>query len=214
MFADRKDAGIQLGARLKAYPLVRTLVLAIPRGGVVVGTALARELDAELDVILARKLRAPWQPELAIGAIGEDGQMHLGPLAREVPGVTDRYLQDEIKHQLAEIARRQKLFRNARPAAEIAGRSVILTDDGIATGSTLLAALHVLRARNPHETIVAVPVAPQAMIGRLRGECDHVECLLAPADFGAVGAFYRDFEQVEDDEVVRVLRESRAGAIL
>jgi predicted phosphoribosyltransferase len=207
MFADRQDAGFQLAARLKQRALERPLVLAIPRGGVVVGAVLARELGAELDVILARKLRAPWQPELAIGAVSEDGDVHLAAFAQDVPGVTDHYLDIERSQQLEEIARRQKLFREARQPAQVAGRSVVVTDDGIATGSTMFAALRILRAKKAREIIIAVPVAPATLLARLRAQCGHVECLLAPVDFGAVGAFYRDFEQVEDDEVLRLLRE-------
>ena len=207
MFKNREDAALQLAGRLRALRRSHPLVLAVPRGGVVVGAVLARELDAELDVILARKLRAPYQPELAIGAVSEDGEVHLNAFARQIPGVTDDYLDSERAHQLAEIARRRRMFREARPAAVVAGRTVIVTDDGIATGSTILAALHVLKGKAPHEVIVAVPVAPPEMVAHLGKHCDRVECLLAPPHFGAVGAFYRDFEQVEDDAVIRLLRE-------
>jgi predicted phosphoribosyltransferase len=211
MFRNREDAAMQLAARLKTRKLTDPLVLAIPRGGVVIGAVLARELGAELDVVLARKLRAPYQPELAIGAIGEDGEVYLNDFAREVPGTTDEYIRREREHQVAEIKRRQQLFRQARPAAEVDGRSVIITDDGIATGSTLVAALHVLNAKKPREIIIAVPVAPPETLERFRSQCSHVECLLAPDYFGAIGMFYDDFDQVEDSEAVRLLRESRTA---
>ena len=211
MFKNRKDAALRLAKRLKARCLKNPLVLAIPRGGVVVGAVLARELDAELDVVLARKLRAPHQPELAIGAVSEDGDVYLNALARQVPGVTEDYLGRERDHQLAEIGRRRKLFREVRPETHVSGRTVIVTDDGIATGSTMLAALRVLNTRTPHEIIIAIPVAPPEMIEQLSGQCQHLECLLAPADFGAVGQFYRDFEQVSDDEVLGLLRERRTA---
>ena len=211
MFENREDAALQLAQRLKARRLRSPLVLAIPRGGVVVGAVLARELDAGLDVVLARKLRAPHQPELAIGAVSEDGEMYLNALATQDPGVTEDYLRRERDHQLAEIGRRRKLFREVRPETHVSGRSVILTDDGIATGSTMLAALRVLNTRTPHEIIIAIPVAPPEMVEQLRGQCQHLECLLAPADFGAVGRFYRDFEQVSDAEVLGLLRERRAA---
>ena len=211
MFKDREDAARQLAARLKKRALRNPLVLAIPRGGVVTGAVLARELGAELDVVLARKLRAPRQPELAIGAIGEDGEVYLNPFAREIPGVTDAYIEKERKYQIAEIERRRTLFRAARPAAPVAGRSVIVTDDGIATGSTMLAALHVLGAQRPHEVIVAVPVAPPDTLDLFRARCDRVECLLTPAQFGAISMFYYDFTQVEDEEALRLLREFRPG---
>ena len=210
-FKDREEAALQLAQRLKNRKLRNPLVLAIPRGGVVTGAVLARELKAELDVILARKLRAPHQPELAIGAVSEDGDMYLNALATQVPGVTEDYLGRERDYQLAEIGRRRKLFREVRPETHVSGRSVIVTDDGIATGSTMLAALRVLNTRTPHEIIIAIPVAPPEMIEQLSGQCQHLECLLAPADFGAVGRFYRDFEQVSDAEVLGLLRERSAG---
>ena len=210
MFKDRADAARQLARRLKDHELRNPLVLAIPRGGVVTGAVLAEELDAELDVVLARKLRAPGQPELAIGAISEDGDVYLNALAGRVPGVTEEYLRAERAHQLAEIARRRRLFRAVLPESHVSGRSVIVTDDGIATGSTMLAALRVLNARTPHDITVAVPVAPPDMLELVSGQCSRVECLLAPPDFDAVGSFYRDFRQVEDEEVVRLL-ERRAA---
>jgi len=207
MFRNREDAGLQLAKRLQSLKLKDPLVLGIPRGGVVVAAVLARELGAELDVVLSRKLRAPYQPELAIGAIGEDGEIYLNSFAWEIPGVTEEYIRKEREHQIAEIERRTKLFRAAKPPAHAGGRSVIITDDGIATGSTMLAALHVLNAQKPQESILAVPVAPPDSLDRFRPLCNRLECLLAPSHFAAVGQFYDDFAQVEDDEVVRLLRE-------
>jgi len=207
VFKDREEAALQLAQRLKNRKLRNPLVLAIPRGGVVTGAVLARELKAELDVILARKLRAPHQPELAIGAVSEDGDVYLNALAKQVPGVTEDYLGRERDHQLAEIGRRRKLFREVRPETHVSGRSVILTDDGMATGSTMLAALRVLNTRTPHEIIVAVPVAPAELLERFHGQCSRMECLVAPEDLGSVGAFYRNFDQVEDEEVIRLLRD-------
>ncbi len=206
MFLDREDAGRQLAAELKGRPLHEPLVLAIPRGGVVTGAVLARELGADLDVVLARKLRAPGMPELAVGAVSEDGHIYLNPHAREVAGLTVEYLTRERLRQLAEIAWRTKLFRAAWPAAPVAGRSVIVTDDGIATGSTMIAALQAIMAQDPCEVIVAVPVAPPDRLAEVRRWCDDAVCLLCPADFAAVGQFYRDFSQVGDEEVVGLLR--------
>lgn len=211
MFANREDAALQLAQRLKSRPMTDPVVLGIPRGGVVTAAVLARELQAELDVVLSRKLRAPDQPELAIGAIGEDGEVYLSSYAREVPGVTEDYIRGERDHQMKEIARRRSLFRGARPAAKVAGRSVIVTDDGIATGSTMFAALHVLGERQAREVIVAVPVAPPHTLERLAPQCHHIECLLSPEHFAAVGQFYADFTQVEDEEAVRLLREFRGA---
>lgn len=210
MFKDREDAARQLAARLKGRPLKEPLVLAIPRGGVVTGAVLARELGAELDVVLARKLRARYDPELAVGAIGEDGEEYLADYARSVIGIDDDYLQCEREHQIAEIERRKERFRAVRPAAEIAGRSVIITDDGVATGATMLAALHVIRAKQPHELIVAVPVAPPDTLDALARHCDHIECVLKPAWLGGISGFYGDFTQVEDDEALRLLRDQQS----
>lgn len=209
MFINREDAALRLARRLKPLALKDPVVLGIPRGGVVTAAVLARELGAELDVALSRKLRAPYQPELAIGAIGEDGEVCLNAFAREAPGVTEKYIREERDHQVAEIARRSKLFRAVKPPVDVTGRSVIVTDDGIATGATMVAALHVLNAQKPHEIIVAVPVAPPDTLEKLRPQCSLLECLLTPSDFEAISQFYDDFQQVEDEEAVRLLRESR-----
>jgi predicted phosphoribosyltransferase len=206
MFRDREDAARKLAERLKGRPLRDPLVLAIPRGGVVTGAVLARELGAELDVVLARKLRAPDQPELAVGGVGEDGQVYLNHHAEALLDLSAEYLAQERRHQLVEIARRQKLLRAVRPPAPIRGRSVLVTDDGIATGSTMIAALQVIKGQNPAELIVAVPVAPPERLAEIRRRCDDVVCLLAPDLFWAVGQFYAEFPQVEDAEVVELLR--------
>jgi putative phosphoribosyl transferase len=208
-FRNREEAGAQLAQRLKSRQFTDPVILGIPRGGIVTAEVLARELGGELNAVLSRKLRAPYQPELAIGAIGEDGEVYLSEFAHDVPGVTEQYLREERERQVAEIRRRSGLIRAAKPAASVNGRSVILTDDGIATGSTMLAALHVLRAQRPLEVIVAVPVAPGDTLEKIRPLCNRIECLLTPADFGAIGQFYENFDQVEDDEVVRLLRESQ-----
>ena len=207
MFADREDAARQLVEKLKPLPLLDPLVLAIPRGGIVTGAVLARELGADLDVVLSRKLRAPFQPELAIGAVGEDGEVYLNHRTDLATSMDQAYIEKERQYQISEIARRQKLFRAARPQAPVAGRSVILTDDGIATGSTMIAALHVVKAQKPHETIVAVPVAPPDRLETIRTLCDQLIYLLAPLEFFAIGQFYISFESVADEEVVRLLRE-------
>ena len=205
MFRDREDGARQLAVPLKGRALRNPLVLAIPRGGVVTGAVLARELHADLDVVLSRKLRASHQPELAIGAIGEDGQIYLNEYAKELQ-LSESYLAEERSRQMAEIERRQKLIRNVLPAAPIQGRTIILTDDGIATGSTMIAALHVVKSQQPHEVIVAIPVAPPERIQELRGLCDEVICLLKPQYFMAVGQFYQTFQTVEDLQVVEILR--------
>lgn len=208
MFRNREDAAFQVAQRLKDRPLEDPLVLAIPRGGVVTGAVLAQELGAELDVVLSRKLRAPMQSELALGAVTEDGKVYLNNFAREFLSPDDAYLVDERRFQLEEIARRRRLFRAVRPQAQIAGRSVIVTDDGIATGATMIAALQTIRHQHPHEVIVAVPVASPERLPAIREWCDEIVCLTAPEEFYAIGQFYEDFEQVEDEQVVALLRES------
>jgi predicted phosphoribosyltransferase len=215
MFANREAAGVMLARRLQSREVHRPLVLAIPRGGVVVGAALARELNAELDVILARKLRAPWQPEVAVGAISEDGDVLMNPDVerpgvREVLGITPEYTLQEIDFQKKFIAERRAVYRKVRPEAEIAGRSVIITDDGLATGSTMLAALHAVRAKTPKEIVVAVPVASPDRLAEVAARADDCECLMAPDDFHAVGAYYEDFSPISDEETVHVLEEAHA----
>jgi predicted phosphoribosyltransferase len=205
MFQDREDAARMLARRIAGRAFLDPLVLAIPRGGVPIGAVLACELGAELDVVLARKLRAPGQPELAIGAVGEDGQVYLDHRAKDMLGLNEDDLAAERRHQLGEIARRKALFRRVRPPAPIKGRSVIVTDDGIATGSTMIAALQVARMQQAHELIVAVPVAPPDRLAEVLRHCDEAVCLLTTADFWAIGQFYQDFSPVEDTEVVELL---------
>lgn len=208
MFRDRADAGRQLAQKLKGRELYEPLVLAIPRGGVVIGSVLAEGLDAELDVVLSRKLRAPWQPELALGAVSEDGKVYLQPEVRDQIDLADDYVKMELRHQLAEIDQRKKLFRGGREQTDVAGRSAIVTDDGIATGSTMIAALQVVKAQGAHEVIVAVPVASPDRLIQVRRWCDDVVCLLEPDNFWAIGPYYADFTQLEDEEVVELLRQA------
>jgi len=206
MFSDREDAASQLASQLRDRPLQNPVVLAIPRGGVVTGAVLARELGAELDVVFSRKLRAPQQPEYALGAVAETGEVFLNPDARQTEICSEEYLEAERQRQLGEIARRKKLIRAVLPAAEVRGRSVIVTDDGIATGATMIAALQIVRSQGAAEIIVAVPVASPDRLAAVAEWCDEVICLLAPRSFQAIGQFYLDFPQVEDDKVLELLR--------
>jgi putative phosphoribosyl transferase len=206
MFRDREDAARQLAAKLRDYEFKAPLVLAIPRGGVITGAVLAREIGAELDVVLSRKLRAPNQPELAFGAISENGEMYLNGDAAEASGVTDEYFHQEKECQLAVIACRKQRMRRVRPKSLIQGRSVIVTDDGVATGSTMIAALQTVRSQQPAELIVAVPVAPADRVRDLEKFCDEVVCLCPAEHFWSVGQFYEKFPTVEDDQVVEILR--------
>ena len=222
LFEDREEAGWKLVERLRGNAPAKPLVLAIPRGGVEIGAVLARGLGAELDVVLSRKLRAPHQPELALGAVAENGEVYLNHFASAMTDAGDAYVEAERQRQLAEIGRRRALYRAVRPQAAIAGRSVILTDDGIATGATMIAALHTVRGAHAREIVVAVPVGAPDRIDALRPLCDRVVCLVEPGAFWAIGQFYRHFEQVEDARVVELLRDfglpetkwrSRAAAV-
>lgn len=203
IFHDREEAGWMLAERLRGLPLHDPVVLAIPRGGVETGAALARGLECELDVVLSRKLRAPHQPELAVGAVSEDGGVYLNDFADAVADAA--FIEAERRRQVAEIASRRMRFRAVRPPADVRGRSVILTDDGIATGATMIAALRTVRAAGAKEIIVAVPVGSASRIAAIRPLCDRVVCLQQPEDFQAVGQFYRSFAQVEDERVVELL---------
>jgi putative phosphoribosyl transferase len=205
MFRDREDAAFRLAERMRKRKLTRPVVLAIPRGGVATGAVLARELGAELDVVLSRKLRAPEQPELAIGSIAEDGSVYLNEYARVAEGVTEDYLVREREFQMAQIKKRRELVRSVKEPAKVAGRSVIVTDDGIATGSTMIAALETLKKEKPLETIVAVPVAPPDRLEEIQSRCDEVICLLTPSFFWAIGEFYEEFYQVGDETVLELL---------
>jgi predicted phosphoribosyltransferase len=209
VFENREDAARRLARELPRR-LSDPLVLGIPRGGVETAAVIAAELGAELDVILSRKLRAPDQPEYALGAVSESGQLDLNQESVRVTGASAAYIQKESRYQLAENARRKKMIRELRPPAPVAGRSVIVTDDGVATGATMIAALRTARLQQPQELIAAVPVAPPNRVNDIQQYCDTVVCLLAPDDFWAVGQFYRNFEAVQDDDVLRFLRAAEA----
>jgi hypothetical protein len=205
-FRDRKEAGERLAKDLVGMNLQDPIVLAIPRGGVVVGVELARALGAELDVVVSRKLRVPYQTELAFGALGEDGTLVLDHHLIEKVGLSSTQIQQEQDYQREQIRQRVARFRGDKPAVELANRSVIVTDDGIATGSTMLAALKTLRTNEPLELIVAVPVAPKHQLELIARHCDRIVCLYSPEDFMAVGQFYESFEPVEDQQVEQLMR--------
>jgi putative phosphoribosyl transferase len=189
------------------------LVLALPRGGVAVGAEVARLLGAPMDVVLVRKIGAPWHEELAAGAV-VDGDQPTLVLNRDVVrgyGIDESYLETQKARQLGEIERRRRLYLGGRPRPEVAGRTAIVVDDGIATGATVRAALHAVRRASPRELVLAVPVASPEVLARLEREADRIVCLHAPDDLMAVGQYYRDFRQVEDDEVVAMLEETAGG---
>lgn len=207
MFADRADAARRLAARLHHVRGRRPLVLAIPRGAVVMGRILADQLAGDLDVALVRKLRAPGQPELAIGAVSETGRVYLADHLVRLP-LSRTYVEREVGDQLAALRERSRAYRAVRPRVDPAGRTVILLDDGIATGSTMVAALRALRPERPRRLIVAAAVAPPDTVAKLRRDADEVVCLAMPAWLSAVGEFFRDFSEVTDGEVMAILRDA------
>lgn len=209
-FQDRIDAARRLAVALGHWRGHRPLVLAIPRGAVPMGVVIAEALDGELDVVLVRKLRAPFSPEFAVGAVDETGWAYVADHAAQA-GADAAWLERETAAQLETLRRRRAQYTPARPPIDPRGRVAIVVDDGLATGATMIAALHAVRAREPAKLVCAVPVAAPDSLEAVRPWADEVVCLEAPAFFDAVGRFYGDFAQVEDDEVVRLLRSS-AGA--
>jgi predicted phosphoribosyltransferase len=206
MFFDRDDAGRKLARALGELP-EDALILGIPRGGVVVARAMADVLERPLDVLVVRKLGAPHNPELAIGAIGPNGAISLDEsVLSALQGVPPEYIEREAAAQLAEIGRRMHLYRGDAPYPDVRGRCCVVVDDGIATGSTARAALHWLRGVEARPVDLAVPVAPERTARELEKEADRVVVLYAPATFVAVGQWYEHFDQVEDDEVVAALK--------
>lgn len=207
MFRDRLDAAQQLAVRLKSYRGKHPLVLGIPRGAVPMAKIIADQLEGELDVVLVRKLRAPQQPELAIGSVDESGWTYLSEYAQAYGGTAD-YLAAEKQTQMATLRQRRAQYTPIRPPISPAGRIVIVIDDGLATGATMISALHGLRAQKPAKLICAVPVAPPDTLATVADLADEVVCLEAPAYFRAVGQFYQHFEQVDDDEVIAILQQA------
>lgn len=212
-FSDRKDAGRQLAARLMSYRDRHPVVLALPRGGVPVAAEIAAALDAPLDLVLVRKIGLPWDPELAIGAV-VDGAEPLVVRNEEVirlGGVSAAQFRSACEAELAEIARRKLRYLGDRARAALAGRTVIVVDDGIATGATMRVALQAIRRHGPGELVLAVPVASREALGEFAPEVDAIVCLDNLEPFGAIGYFYRDFGQVSDEEVVLILSRFPSG---
>src|SRR4030065_1075040 len=209
LFKDRVEAGKHLASALRSFAGKDAIVLAIPRGGVVVGFEIARVLGLPLDVIIPRKIGAPDNPELAIGAMTEDGTVILDESLISYLGVPEGYVKEESYRQKLEIERRLKLYRGEVPYPTLRNRDVILVDDGIATGSTMKAALASTRKRGAKSVIVAIPVGPPSTIRELAQEADHAICLHTPESFQAIGQFYEDFAQTSDEEVKSLLKRSR-----
>ena len=209
MFNDRSDAGIQLASRLKEYKDKKgVLVLALPRGGVVTGYEIARHLNAPLDIVIVRKIGFPGQPELAIGAVSETGTVVLNDYIISGYGVSKEYIETEVSRQKEEISRRVKLYRKGKWLSGLEGKTVILVDDGIATGATMKVAIATLREEKLNKLVVALPVAPSSVAEEIEKMVDEFICIETPLDFMAVGSYYYDFTQVSDKEVVEILRRS------
>jgi putative phosphoribosyl transferase len=206
-FENRAEAGQLLAHRLDKYRGQHPVVLAIPRGAVPMGKIVADALDGALDVVLVRKLRAPYNPELAIGSIDETGAVYLDPDTRDL--WEEPYLEAEKKTQLATLRQRRQQYQPIGEPIDPAGRIAIVLDDGIATGSTMIAALRAVRARHPAKVIAATGVASAEALRLIREEADEVVCLETPAMLYAIGYHFRDFAQVTDDQVVATLREAR-----
>jgi len=211
MFVDRADAGRRLAGELRHLRDEDPIVLALPRGGVPVAFEVARALGAPLDLLLIRKIGAPGQPELALGAVmdGDQPETVINEEVRRVFAVTDKELAEMVAAKLAEIAQRRRRYLAGRPRARLGGRTVIVTDDGVATGATMRVALKAIRRVGPRRLVVAVPVAPPDTVAVLKREADEVVCLDSPEFFGGLSAFYRDFRQLEDDEVIALLDRAR-----
>jgi predicted phosphoribosyltransferase len=209
-FRDRRDAGRQLAQRLDRYsgnPDV--IALALPRGGVPVGFEVAARLDAPLDVLVVRKLGVPGHSELAMGAIASGGIQVIDPRVIGVLDISRSDFEAVLDHERAELERREREFRAGRPPLDVTGRIAIVIDDGLATGATMAAAVDALRTRSPARIVVAVPVAPPDACDQLSQRADEVICLLTPRTMWAVGAWYDDFEQIDDDEVRDLLEAAR-----
>ncbi len=211
MFRDRVDAGRRLAEELarRGYSGGGAIVLALPRGGVVVGYEVAKALGAELEVLVSRKLGSPGNPELGVGAIAEDGSLYLNQDLINKLGVSSDYLSKEIENQLSELRRRVKLYRGDKPIPSLEGRIAILVDDGLATGATIFASIEMVKKMKPSKLVVAVPVAPEETIVEVEKLVDDVVCLATPFPFFAIGQFYEDFSQTSDEEVLALLNAAR-----
>ena len=209
-FEDRRDAGRQLAGKLSGFVDERPVVFALPRGGVPVGYEISRSLRAPLDVFVSRKLGAPGQPEFGIGAVAAGGVRVLNQDVLRRLGIPDDYVERITARETAEVSRRLRYFRGDRPEPEVRGRTAILVDDGLATGVTARAAVEALRRRRPRRLVLAAPVCAAQTAEQFKSRVDELVCLESPSDLGAIGFWYRNFEQTSDEEVVELLERARS----
>ncbi len=208
VFKDRVEAGKKLAKKLRSTK--NPFVLAIPRGGVVVGAQIAKEVKCLLDIIVARKLGAPGNPELAIGAVTSEGDLVLDELLTQRLGVHHEYILEEQERQMKEAERREKTYRHREAKLNLKGKTAILVDDGLATGSTMEAAIKLVKKEKAEKVLIAVPVAPKETVENLRGLVDGIVVLETPVSFQAIGQFYEYFPQVSDEEVIKILKKHRS----
>jgi predicted phosphoribosyltransferase len=205
-FLNRRQAGKFLSQELKYLSGKNVCILGIPRGGIIIASEIAKDLKIDYDIILTRKIGAPFDPEFAIGAISEDGAVFLNEEASQQINARDKYIQQEKSNQLLEIKRRAEIYRKIKPKISLKNKIAVLTDDGVATGATMSAAVWAARQEAPSSVIVALPVGPQDSLLKLAKDADQVICLRVPFFFAAVGQFYKDFPQVSDNEVIELLK--------
>ena len=212
LFLDRQDAGRQLAERIAVLSLRSPLVLALPRGGVPIAVEIAKALQAPLDLLLVRKIGVPWQPELAVGAVVDGGNPRtiINENVARLTHISEADIAAFAKTQLEEIERRRNLWLAGREHAAVAGRTAIVVDDGVATGASVRVALEAIKLQRPARTVLAVPVVVDYVAHSLRELCDDLICLAAPSELAAVGQFYKDFHQLTDDEVKRLLDQAWA----
>ncbi|MFA5809172.1 MAG: phosphoribosyltransferase family protein [Thermoleophilia bacterium] len=209
-FENRKDAGQRLVSMVERYKgAADTVLLGLPRGGIVVALEMALALDLPLDIWVTRKIGAPLNPELAVGSIDSDGNLLLDENAARLYEISDRYIREEVESQVEEIKRRYLQYRGTEHPPDVKGKTVIVVDDGVATGFTMLAALQSLRNRGAEKIVCVIPVSSPRVMNKLAEQADEVECLSTPSYFGAVGEFYRNFGQTSDAEVIACLEQTR-----
>lgn len=211
VFADRFDAGERLGRLLEGYREDSPIIYALPRGGLPVGYEISRALEAPLEVLVSRKLGAPGQPELGIGAVTSDGVRFLNEPLVERLGVSEEYVERVAAEESGKAARRARLLRGGHPELKAAGRTAIIVDDGLATGATARAAIRSMRKRGAGRIVLAVPVCAAQTEAGIRGEVEDLVCLESPADLGAIGFWYRDFTQITDEAALDLLERTRSG---